>query len=92
MVRWKLVVSGYNKLYNTNINEKILINNLSYKSQDSIKKSGLINNYEFLFKNFNADSKNSSKFKNRSENNIRGIFQFNSKFPLQKKEKNILAL
>ena len=83
--------SGYNKLYNTNINEKILINNLSYKSQDSIKKSGLINNYEFLFKNFNADSKNSSKFKNRSENNIRGIFQFNSKFPLQKSGKKYFS-
>ena len=83
--------SGYNKLYDTNINEKILINNLSYKSQDSIKNSGLINNYEFLFKNFNADSKNSSNFKNRSENNIRGIFQFNSKFPLQKNSKNYFS-
>ena len=83
--------SGYNKLYNTNINEKILINNLSYKSQDSIKNSGLINNYEFLFKNFNADSKNSSNLKNRSENNIRGIFQFNSKFPLQKKGEKYLS-
>ena len=84
--------SGYNKLYDTNINEKILINNLSYKSQDSIKNSGLINNYEFLFKNFNADSKNSSNFKNRSENNIRGIFQFNSIFPLQKNSKNYLIV
>ena len=83
--------SGYNKLYDTNINEKILINNLSYKSQDSIKNSGLINNYEFLFKNFNADSKNSSNFKNRSENTIRGIFQFNSKFPLQKSSKNYFS-
>ena len=82
---------GYNKLYNTNINEKMLINNLSYKSQDSIKNSGLINNYEFLFKNFNADSKNSSDFKNRLENNIRGIFQFNSKFPLQKKGEKYLS-
>ena len=48
---------GYNKLYNTNTNEKILVNNLNYKSQDLIKNSGLINNFEFLFKNFNADSK-----------------------------------
>ncbi len=82
---------GYNKLYNTNTNEKILVNNLNYKSQDSIKNSGLINNFEFLFKNFNADSKNSSNFKNRSENNIRGIFQFNSKFPLKKNGKKYLS-
>ena len=82
---------GYNKLFNTNTNEKILVNNFNYKSQDSIKKNGLINNFEILLRNFNADSKNSSTLKNRSENNLRGIFQFNSKFPLQKTGKNYLS-
>tara|TARA_B100000900_G_C20593746_1_gene722554 strand:+ start:462 stop:2864 length:2403 start_codon:yes stop_codon:yes gene_type:complete len=75
---------GYNKLYDTNVNEKVLINNLSYKSQDKISKFGFVNNFQFLFKNFNADSKNSKSLKNKSENNLRGIFQFNSKFPLRK--------
>ena len=28
-----------------------------YKSQDIINEVGLINNFEFLIKNFNADSK-----------------------------------
>ena len=82
---------GYNKLYNTNINEKILVNNLRYKSQDYINEIGLVNNFQFLLKNFNADSKNSLKFKNKSENHLRGIFQLNSKFPLQKKGEKYLS-
>ena len=82
---------GYNKLYDTNVNEKILVNDLSYKSQDIINEIGLINNFEFLIKNFNADSKNSTNLKNKSENNLRGILQFNSKFPLKKSGKKYLS-
>jgi LPS-assembly protein len=75
---------GYNKLYNTNISEKVLVNNLSYKSLNKINKMGFVNNYEFTLKNFNADSKHSSKFKNKNENNLQGLFQFNSKIPMKK--------
>ena len=76
---------GYNKLFETNIKEKVINNKLRYKSLNSINQFGIINNFEFLFNNFNADSKNSKTLKNRSENNIVGIFQFNSKLPMQKK-------
>ena len=75
---------GFNKIYETNINEKIFVNNLTYKSLDFINKSGFINNYELIFKNFNADSKNSNFLKNKSEANIQGLFQFNSKLPMIK--------
>ena len=77
--------TGYNKLFETNINEKVIINKLKYKSLNSINQLGMISNFELLFNNFNADSKNSKTLKNRSENNIAGIFQFNSKLPMQKK-------
>ncbi len=83
--------TGYNKLYDTNVNEKILVNNLNYKSQDTIKKNGFINSFEILLRNFNADSKNSSNLKNKAESNLRGLFQFNSKFPLQKKGEKYLS-
>ena len=76
--------TGYNKLYQTNINEKILINNLIYESMDSINTLGLINNFEIQIKNFNSDSKNSTNYKNNTENNIQGLFQFNSSYPLKK--------
>ena len=48
---------GYNKLYDTNVNEKILVNDLNYKSFDYINNYGFISNYEVNLKNFNADSK-----------------------------------
>ena len=76
--------TGYNKLYETNISEKILINNLIYKSMDSINQLGLINNYEVFVKNFNSNSKNSKDYKNKTENNMQGLFQFNSSYPLKK--------
>ena len=55
--------SGYNKIYNTNVNEKVLVNDLYYKSLDIINKTGIINNFEILLKNFNADSENSDFLK-----------------------------
>ncbi len=80
----EILSTGYNKLFETNINEKVIINDLKYKSFDSINTFGFINNFEFLIKNFNAQSKNSQTLKNKTENQIRGIFQFNSKLPLKK--------
>ena len=79
---------GYNKLYQTNINEKILVNNLKYNSLDNFNKFGFVNNYEILFKNFNSDSKNSNSFKNQVNTTAQSLFQFNSKLPLFKKTKN----
>ena len=59
----EIVSSGYNKLFETNINEKVVINDLKYKSFDTINKLGFINNCEFLVKNFNAQSRNSNTLK-----------------------------
>ena len=81
----EIASNGYNKLFETNISEKVIINDLRYKSLNSINPLGIVNNFEFLVKNFNAESKNSKTLKNRSENSIRSIFQFNSKLPMQKK-------
>ena len=78
---------GYNKLYNTNVSEKIIVNNLSYKSLDKINNSGFITNYEFLFKNFNSDSSNSTSLKNNLENTFQGMAQFNAKIPMTKESK-----
>ena len=79
---------GYNKLYDTNVNEKILVNDLNYKSFDYINNYGFISNYEVNLKNFNADSKNSKSLKNKTENTLQGLIQFNSKLPMFKESKN----
>ena len=76
---------GYNKLYQTNINENVLINDLHFKSNDNISSLGTISNYELFFKNFNIDSNNSKNYKNNFESDISGIVQFHSKLPMEKK-------
>jgi LPS-assembly protein len=77
--------SGYYKLYNTNVKEKILINNLKYKSSDNFTKIGFINNFEINLKNFNSNSEKSIGSKNVTQSNIQGIIQLDSKLPLVKK-------
>ena len=79
---------GYNKLYETNIDEKIFVNDLIYKSIDYINNTGFISNFEVVLKNFNANSKNSKSLKNKEENNLQGLFQYNSKLPMIKDSQN----
>ena len=86
-----MINTGYNKLFETNRNEKTLINDLKYKSIDYVNNKGFINNFEIILKNFNADSKNSTTFKNKSESNLQGLIQFNSKLPLKKESINYFS-
>ena len=83
--------SGYNKIYDTNINEKILINDVNYKSLDFFSKNGFINNYELIFKNFNSEAKNSKEFDDNLKNDLQTIIQLNSKFPLIKENNNYIS-
>ena len=73
--------------YNTNIYEKININNLSFNSNAKINKYGFLNNHEFLIKNSNTDNKNSS-YKNKENFYLSGIYQYNSNLPLIKNNEN----
>ena len=84
----ELNTKAYNKIYNTDVNEKVLINNLNYKTSNFTNNFGFINNYEFLFKNFNSEAKNSSIYKDKTSNNFQTMIQFNSKLPLQNKGEN----
>lgn len=74
--------------YDTNILEKKNINDLVFNSNSWISKNGLLNNYKFLIKNTNSDAENSNEIKNKSNNYLSGILQYNSSYPLIKKNKN----
>ena len=76
--------SGYYKNYNTNITEKVLINNFEFQSNLKLFDSGLINEKIFSVKNVNSDSTNSSNFKDKSTANIIPTFQTNYTYPLNK--------
>ncbi len=75
---------GYYKNYNTNITEKVLINNFEYQSNLKLLDSGIINEKIFSVKNVNSDSTNSNNFKNKTTANIIPTYQTNYTYPLNK--------
>ena len=70
--------------YETNVFEKYNINNLIFNSDPLISKKGLNNNYNFIIKNVNSDTQNSSSFKEDENFYLSGLFQFKSSLPLIK--------
>ena len=80
--------NGYYKNYNTNITEKVLINNFEFQSNLKLFDNGLINEKIFSIKNVNSDSTNSNNFKNKSTANVIPTFQTNYAFPLNKETSN----
>ncbi len=76
--------NGYYKNYNTNINEKILINNFEFQSFPNFLDNGIINDNKFFIKNVNSDAKNSKKFKNKSSISFSPTLQSNYLYPLKK--------
>ena len=76
---------GYIKNYDTNILEKVVINDLYFNSNYKITDAGLRNGYNLLIKNVNSDGNNSLNYKNKLDQRLFSIVEYNSTFPLQKK-------
>jgi len=72
--------------YNTNVYETSNVNDLVFLSEPLTSNFGFYNNYEYLIKNSNTNSKNSINFKNKESSYLSGIFQYNSTLPLIKRE------
>ena len=75
---------GYYKNYNTNITEKVLINNFEFNSTPKFLNNGVINENKLLIKNVNSSASNSNKFKNKGSLSLLPTFQANYLFPLTK--------
>ena len=73
--------------YDTNIHERVNINDITFSSNPIITNSGFFNNYTFLFKNSYSDSQRSTSHKEGENINLASIFQYNSTFPLIKEDK-----
>ena len=54
---FKLISDGYMKNYNTNIDEKVLINDLIFNSDAIVNNTGILSEYNFIIKNVTTDSK-----------------------------------
>ena len=76
--------SGFQKNYDTNKYESLLINDFLFKSNDYINKYGLKVNYDFLVKNFNSYTENSTSYKSKEDYEVFGAFLIKTSLPLKK--------
>ncbi len=84
--------NNFVRSYATNIMEKVNINNFIFNSYPQITNSGFYNNYDFIIKNINTDTKNSSNYKKDENYFVSGLFQFNSSLPLKKEKDSFLNI
>tara|TARA_B100000989_G_scaffold116114_1_gene85455 strand:- start:7777 stop:10170 length:2394 start_codon:yes stop_codon:yes gene_type:complete len=77
--------SGYNKNYNTNINETVLINDFLFNSNNYVNNNGLKSNYQLLLKNTNSYSNNSNVLEENENYEIYETLKLDTAFPLKKK-------
>ena len=81
---------GSQRKYNTNIYEGIIINDLEFNTFSKFSNKGLVTNYKMLFKNTNIDAKNSNNHKDKFEQNLATVMQYNIELPLKKESPEFL--
>jgi len=81
--------TGYIKNYNTNVLEKVIVNDLLFNSNPTYSNFGLKNQYNFLIKNANNDSVNSKKYNNDPNFWLSSIFEYKSSLPLKKNNETL---
>ena len=79
-----LYSKGYYKNYNTNITEKVLINNFEFNSSPKFLNNGVVNDKKLLVRNINSSASNSGNFKNKNTLGLFPSFQTNYSLPLIK--------
>ena len=81
---YELISKGNYKNYDTNIFEKVLINDLKYSSNPRISQLGFINKFNLLLKNITSEGKNSSNYKNRFNYENFGSIFYDLSYPMKK--------
>ena len=81
---------GNQRKYNTNVYEGIIINDLEFNTFSKFSNKGLVTNYKMLFKNVNVDAKNSNNHKDKFEQNLASIMQYNIELPLKKENSEFI--
>ena len=65
--------NGHFKNYDTNVFEKVIVNDFLYSSYPKFTDKGLKNNFNLLFKNINTDSENSKNYKEKLDTKIASL-------------------
>ena len=81
---FKFKSSGFQKNYDTNKYETLLINDFLFNSKNFINNFGVKTNYDLLLKNFNSYTENSSSYKNKEDYEVFGSFLVNTTLPMKR--------
>ena len=65
-----------------------MINDLTFSGYPIIDKKGFVSKYDFIVKNVNSESRNSSNYKNELDKNLMALMSFESTMPMLKKHEN----
>ena len=76
--------NGYQKNYDTNVFEKVLINDLKYISSPKINSKGLVSRLNLLFKNVTTDSEKSGEYVNKLRSQNFGTLLYDISYPMKK--------
>ena len=81
---------GSQRKYNTNVYEGIIVNDLEFNTFSKFSDKGLVTDYKILLKNTNIDAKNSNNHKDKFEQSLASIMQYNIKLPLKKESSEFI--
>ena len=82
---------GNQRKYDTNIYEGIIINDLEFNTFSKFSNKGLVTNYKVLLKNTNVDAKNSNNHKDKFEQSLSTVMQYNMELPLKKETTGFIS-
>ncbi len=78
------ISSGYHNLYDTNVADTVIINDINYESNVKYFNNGLTNKINLLFKNVNTAGENSNKYSDKTQSEIMSSLVLNYEYPLMK--------
>ena len=84
---YEIISKGNYKNYNTNIFEKVLINDLKFSSNPKITSTGFVNKFSLLLKNVTSEGDNSSNYKNKFNSENYGSVFYDISYPLKNEGK-----
>ena len=84
---YEIISKGNYKNYNTNIFEKVLINDLKFSSNPKITPMGFVNKFSLLLKNVTSEGDNSSNYKNKFNSENYGSVFYDISYPLKNEGK-----
>ncbi len=84
---YEIVSEGNYKNFNTNVFEKVLINDFKFSSDPKITSTGFVNKLNLLLKNITSEGDNSTNYKNKFNSENYGSIFYDMSYPMKKEGK-----